>query len=307
MLRDRRRGLGRIAISVLVVSACSSRQPNVNEHSSPVASSAVVGVAVAATSGSLAAAEASSTSDSAVAVQVTEVVDGDTLKVMLNGTEASLRVIGINAPESGECLADEATRELSDLLGNGSVVLVSDVSEFDQFGRLLRFVQTSTGQDVGAQMIKSGYAIARRFEPDTSKSDDYEELQHSAQLAHVGMWALDACGPQASADIQIAVHADAPGDDSLNLNGEWVTFLNSANEPLHLDGWTVADESSSHRYIFNDLVLPSGSAVTLYSGCGVDSQSERFWCETGSAIWNNAGDTVFLRDPQGNNVATLTY
>jgi hypothetical protein len=33
----------------------------------------------------------------------------------------------------------------------------------------------------------------------------------------------------------------------------------------------------------------------------------RFWCNTESAIWNNDGDTVFLRDANGNNVVTRRY
>ena len=126
------------------------------------------------------------------------------------------------------------------------------------------------------------------------------------------MWARDACGsgPWVSIDpaaIGIEVHADAAGDDSRNLNDEWVRFTNHGAAPLDLGGWMVKDESSSHRYRFVDLVLQSGAAVTLRSGCGSDTDTERYWCTSGSAIWNNSGDTVFLLDPAGNVVAQLGY
>ena len=38
-----------------------------------------------------------------------------------------------------------------------------------------------------------------------------------------------------------------------------------------------------------------GAAVTLFTGCGTDTDVERYWCNSDSAVWNNGGDTVFLR------------
>ena len=100
---------------------------------------------------------------------------------------------------------------------------------------------------------------------------------------------------------------DAPGDDNHNLDEEWVRFTNTGTAPVDLSGWHVADESSSHRYTFDDLTLVPGAAVTLFTGCGSDTESERYWCNADSAVWNNSGDTVFLRDPSGNNVVAETY
>ena len=107
--------------------------------------------------------------------------------------------------------------------------------------------------------------------------------------------------------IEVEVNADAPGDDGVNLNGEWVRFTNTGTDAVDLTGWEVADESASHRYRFADLRLGAGAAVTVFSGCGRDDESARFWCESGSAVWNNSGDTVFLRDGQGNIVVSLSY
>jgi len=108
-------------------------------------------------------------------------------------------------------------------------------------------------------------------------------------------------------DIVIDVNADAPGDDGVNLNGEWVRFTNAGADAADLDGWEVADESASHRYTFSDLRLEPGAEVTLFSGCGPDDATARYWCVSGSAVWNNSGDTVFLRDRNGNIVVSLSY
>ncbi len=78
--------------------------------------------------------------------------------------------------------------------------------------------------------------------------------------------------------------------------------------PLDLSGWTVKDESASHRYTFaDDTTVAPGSSLRLFTGCGQDSATERYWCMTDSAVWNNDGDTAFLLDAEGHTVTTYAY
>jgi micrococcal nuclease len=239
---------------------------------------------------------------------VTSVTDGDTIDVAGPEGGFTVRLIGINTPESDECWADEATAALSALIAGRPVTLVRDSSDTDQYGRALRYVETTGGVDVGAALVESGDAISRRYEPDTARSDRYDALQGQASDAGIGQWAADACGaPVASVTITVEIRADAAGDDNDNLNDEWVRFTNAGIAAVDLDDWVVADESASHRYGFADLVLDPGRSVTLYTGCGSDTLDTRYWCNTGSAVWNNSGDTVFLRDPSGNNVVVHRY
>ena len=239
----------------------------------------------------------------------TEIVDGDTLYVSGPAGELEVRIIGVNTPESGECFYEEATDALAELVDGNELVLVVDRSDVDQFGRALRYVETIDGVDVGAELVAGGFAIARRYPPDDARADRYGALQRDALAAGRGLWASDACGTSDldGVEIVIDVNADAPGDDGENLNGEWVEFTNAGAEAIDLDGWEVADESSSNRYTFSDLRLEPGAEVTLFSGCGPDDDTSRYWCVSGSAVWNNSGDTVFLRDRNGNIVASLSY
>jgi micrococcal nuclease len=238
-----------------------------------------------------------------------EIVDGDTLYVSGPTGELEVRIIGINTPESGECFSEEATDALAELVDGSDLVLVADRSDVDQFGRALRYVETADGVDVGAELVANGFAIARRYPPDDARADRYAELQRDAQREGSGLWASDACGSSDLDGVRIVVdvNADAPGDDGVNLNGEWVRFANAGAEAIDLDGWEVADESASHRYTFGDLRLEPRADVTLFSGCGPDDETSRYWCVSGSAVWNNSGDTVFLRDRNGNIVASLSY
>ena len=70
----------------------------------------------------------------------------------------------------------------------------------------------------------------------------------------------------------------------------------------------MKDESASHRYNFSSgFSLDAGATVRLHTGCGTDTTSYLYWCNTGSAIWNNSGDTVFILDPNGNIVDSKSY
>jgi len=40
--------------------------------------------------------------------------------------------------------------------------------------------------------------------------------------------------------------------------------------------------------------------VRIHTGCGSASATDLFWCVSGSAVWNNDGDTAFLTDTRGN-------
>ncbi|MDP8958273.1 MAG: lamin tail domain-containing protein [Actinomycetota bacterium] len=240
---------------------------------------------------------------------MTTVVDGDTIEVLLpGGTQEPVRLIGINAPEEDECLAPEATAFLADLVGGEQVALEADVSDRDQFGRLLRYVYLGDVL-VNEVLVREGYAIARRYEPDTALAEVLEAAQADAQQRQAGMWSPAACGPAGASSLQIVeVVADAPGDDNHNLNGEWVTIENSGTSPVDLSGWVLKDESAGHRFGFPaGFVLLAGERVSVHSGCGTDGSRKLYWCNQGSAVWNNSGDTAFLLDPSGNIAASRSY
>ena len=91
---------------------------------------------------------------------VVSVTDGDTFRVVIDGVEERVRLVGIDTPEAGECMADEARLALERYLDVGEITLLSDESDRDQYGRLLRMVQTPDGP-VNARLVDDGLAIAR--------------------------------------------------------------------------------------------------------------------------------------------------
>jgi micrococcal nuclease len=242
-------------------------------------------------------------------VELVKVLDGDTIEARVDGVVERVRLIGINSPESGECFATEATAALQTFLGDRSLRLEVDTSDRDQYGRLLRHLWVDD-VFVNEQMVLGGFAIARRYAPDTDMADRLSAAQDQARANSTGQWASDACGePLPNVNVAIVeINYDAPGDDGQNLNGEWLVMKNEGTEFLDFSGWILKDESSSHRYSFpTNFRLGVDGQVKIFSGCGTDTTTELFWCTSGSAIWNNTGDTAFLLDPTGNVVVTLSY
>jgi micrococcal nuclease len=129
---------------------------------------------------------------------VTEIVDGDTIHVEIGGVEFRVRYIGIDAPEvahdnnPGEPLGAEATQSNADLVEGATVILEKDVSDTDQFGRLLRYVWLGgpgTWQLVNGELAEQGLADVKSYPPDTRWQAILQQAEDDAKDADLGIWA----------------------------------------------------------------------------------------------------------------------
>src|SRR3989344_5552836 len=68
---------------------------------------------------------------------VVRVVDGDTIELE---DKVKVRLLGVNAPERGECYFEESKKVLEALVEGTTVFLTKDVTGTDRYGRLLRYV-----------------------------------------------------------------------------------------------------------------------------------------------------------------------
>lgn len=110
---------------------------------------------------------------------VSRVIDGDTIEVIMNGAFYRVRYIGINTPESNEPCGREATLANSALVAGRTVRLVKDVSETDQYDRLLRYVYLGD-LFVNAKLVADGWAEAVAYPPDTAFASYFESLEAQA-------------------------------------------------------------------------------------------------------------------------------
>lgn len=127
--------------------------------------------------------------------RVTEVVDGDTIKVNVDGQAYTLRYIGIDTPETVhpdkpvEWMGPEASAANRRLVEGQTVYLEKDVSDTDRYGRLLRYVYLADGLFVNAELVRLGYAHASTYPPDVKHQDLLLEMQREAREAGRGLWA----------------------------------------------------------------------------------------------------------------------
>lgn len=128
-----------------------------------------------------------------VRAEVVRVVDGDTIRVSIDGETYTVRYIGIDTPETVqpggpvEWMGPEATAKNAELVEGRVVTLVKDVSETDSFGRLLRYVYVGDLL-VNAELVRLGYAQAVTFPPDVAQQDLLRRLEAEAREAGRGLW-----------------------------------------------------------------------------------------------------------------------
>jgi endonuclease YncB( thermonuclease family) len=127
---------------------------------------------------------------SAVPAQVTNIVDGDTFDVIVDGQSDRVRLYHIDAPETAfeqHCGGPEATSFLSFILQwapNSTVYLEYDQTERDSNDRRLAYAWYELGGDVymvNEAMVRSGWAESDTFRPD----DKYKEHLDAAETFSV--------------------------------------------------------------------------------------------------------------------------
>ncbi len=92
---------------------------------------------------------------------VYEVVDGDTIQVLIDGKFEIVRYFGVDTPERGDNCFRDATERNRRLIG-GHVMLLPDSRDRDSFDRLLRYVFKSDGTSVDATLVAEGLGHAWR-------------------------------------------------------------------------------------------------------------------------------------------------
>lgn len=134
-------------------------------------------------------------------LQVSKVVDGDTIKVFLNGKIQSVRLIWIDTPESNttrygyiECYWDEAGYFLTTLLWNQKVSLLYDETQwkYDVYNRLLAYVILS-GQNINKMMIEYWYAWEYTYNEPYKFQTEFKSAEVQAQKDDIWLRSPKTC------------------------------------------------------------------------------------------------------------------
>jgi len=119
--------------------------------------------------------------------RVVSIVDGDTIDVNIAGAVFRVRYIGIDTPERDDYFFWLATNRNSELVSGQTVTLVRDVSETDQYDRILRYVLVGD-TFVNYSLVRDGFAMASTYPPDVACSEAFAQAQQQARAGREGVW-----------------------------------------------------------------------------------------------------------------------
>jgi len=249
--------------------------------------------------------------------QVVNVIDGDTIEVSIEGQVFKVRYIGIDTPETKhpdepiEPFGPEAAAKNKELVGGQVVELEKDVSETDQYGRLLRYVYVGDLM-VNAELVRLGYAQVSTYPPDVKYQELFLQLQQEAREASRGLWGKPelepteaAPPPQGAAEVTIK-HVFYDGLVPRVESDEYAEIANAGPAPVDLGGWLLNAGDPGQDFIFPNFVLEPGQTCRVYTN-EHHPDSGGFSFGNSRAIWNNKGDCGYLYNANGELVSTYCY
>jgi hypothetical protein len=123
---------------------------------------------------------------------------------------------------------------------------------------------------------------------------------------------LAVAGPAEAVTPPLRFHGaqyDSPGSDTrsnTSLNNEWVSLINSGSAAVNLNHYTIRDKAN-HVYTFGNVTIAGkGGRLWLHTGKGTNTTKNRYW-GSGNYIWNNDGDTAYLRNASGRAVDNCSW
>lgn len=195
---------------------------------------------------------------SLITAKVTRVVDGDTIHVSIDGKDETVRLIGVDTPETHhpsqpvEPYGPEAESFTRSQLDGKTVYLEKDVQERDKYGRLLAYVWLEkptefNDQEVRAKMFNArllldGYAQLLTIPPNVKYVDYFRQYQTEAREGNKGLWALGPVpnAPPASSGQSVQASASitqlAPAGDQVQDKKEITVYVTRTGKKYHRDG-----------------------------------------------------------------------
>ncbi len=138
-------------------------------------------------------------SDPGSGARVVRVVDGDTIRVDVDGREQPVRLLGIDTPETHrpgvpiECGGPQASAYMEKLLPPGTNVrLERDRTQdrVDRYGRLLAYVRLPDGRLAEDAQVAAGWATVYVYAGrPVTRDAELRRSQTAARTARRGVWA----------------------------------------------------------------------------------------------------------------------
>lgn len=160
-------------------------------------------------------------------VEVVEVVDGDTIRIIWEGKEKLVRYLLVDTPETNhprlgkQPYGEEATAYNKQLIEGKEVSIEFDIGErYDDYGRLLAYVYAD-GERIQDKLLEQGLArVAYVFPPNTRYLEELELAEQTAKEELLGVWQYDYYVTENGFDSSRYDQAESDCDIKGNINRE---------------------------------------------------------------------------------------
>lgn len=249
---------------------------------------------------------------------VDRVVDGDTVKVSMKNFLATVRLIGLDTPETVhpskpvEYFGKEASNFAKSILDNQNIKLSYDWDRYDKYDRLLAYVWIPVSFEGSTKYVLfnllaiiNGYGHAYlQFSFRDEYMNIFSQAQKYARENNLGLWSNESGETVTNTTKVVSSNA---ADIRISMisyygNPEYIEIKNYGSSAVNLSGWKVTDEDEKHKYVFGSVELEPGYIIRLYSG---NKANKNIWTKV--YIWNNDGDTGYLYDSNENLVDDFAY
>lgn len=204
---------------------------------------------------------------------VTKVVDGDTVTIDLDGTPETIRLIGINTPETVdprkpvECFGKQASDQAKTLLAGKQVRIEKDPTQGDRdkYGRLLAYIWRDDGLFFNQHMIQEGYAYEYTYGKPYKYQTQFKSDQATAQSSGKGLWATGVCDSTAvTATPPPTPLATSPSGHTFYLSTYYTSKLYYCDTD---DGWKGLSTKYLKSYTSEQELLAAYPSRTLHEAC----------------------------------------
>lgn len=137
-----------------------------------------------------------------------KVIDGDTLKIAINGKKENLRLIGIDTPENkynkkARKDSDRNRIKISNIISMGKkaaqfteklvkrgdkLYIEYDAQKRDKYKRLLGYAYTSDGKMLNEEIVKNGYASLMTIPPNVKYAEKFKKAHENAVNKRLGLY-----------------------------------------------------------------------------------------------------------------------
>jgi len=186
-----------IILAAVVFSGCSNEVTPANSNSNDNNSAQSSAMAPKSNDTEKKVPTTASNNPERIKAKVTDVVDGDTIKVLYKGKEETVRMLLIDTPETHhpklgvQPYGMQASNYTKNLLSGKTIEVEPAVNEGrDKYGRLLAYLFIN-GQSVQEKILEQGLArVAYIYPPNTKYLDEYRAAEEKAKKKKLRIWSV---------------------------------------------------------------------------------------------------------------------